>query len=40
MPVPDFAVVTIKIPFAVCKRGGRKLVLASGGAAAVPNRPR
>src|SRR6187551_2282544 len=28
MPAPDAAVVTIKVPFAVRKRGGRKLILA------------
>lgn len=32
MPVPDPAAVTIKVPFAVRKRGGRKLVLAPDGA--------
>jgi hypothetical protein len=31
MPAPDAAVVTIKVPFAVRKRGGRKLVLAPDG---------
>jgi hypothetical protein len=30
MPAPESAVVTIKVPFAVRKRGGRKLVLADG----------
>jgi len=32
MPAPDSGVVTIKVPFAVRKRGGRKLVLAPDGA--------
>ena len=32
MPAADPAVVTIKVPFAVRKRGGRKLVLAPDGA--------
>ncbi len=32
MPRPEPAVVTIKVPFAVRKRGGRKLVLAPDGA--------
>ena len=32
MPTPDGAVVTIKIPFAVRKRGGRKLILTPDGA--------
>ncbi len=32
MPRPDRTVVTIKVPFAVRKRGGRKLVLAPNGA--------
>jgi hypothetical protein len=32
MPAPESAVVTIKVPFAVRKRGGRKLVLAPDGA--------
>jgi hypothetical protein len=32
MPAPDSAAVTIKVPFAVRKRGGRKLVLAPDGA--------
>lgn len=31
MPASDAAVVTIKVPFAVRKRGGRKLVLAPDG---------
>lgn len=36
MPAPDTAVVTIKVPFAVRKRGGRKLVLAPDGAPMPP----
>src|SRR5262249_7072701 len=32
MPSPDRTVVTIKVPFAVHKRGGPKLVLATDGA--------
>lgn len=32
MPRPEPTVVTIKVPFAVRKRGGRKLVLAPDGA--------
>ena len=32
MPAPESVVVTIKVPFAVRKRGGRKLVLAPDGA--------
>ena len=32
MPRPEPAVVTIKVPFAVRKRGGRKLVLSPDGA--------
>jgi hypothetical protein len=28
MPAPESAVVTIKVPLAVLKRGGRKLILA------------
>lgn len=39
MPVRDSAVVTIKVPFAVRKRGGRKLVLAPDGAPAPPLAP-
>ena len=35
----DPAVVTIKVPFAVRKRGGRKLVLAPDGAPAPPSAP-
>ena len=33
-------VVRVRVPFAIHKRGGRKLVLAPGAAAAVPDRPR
>jgi hypothetical protein len=36
--VPD--VVRVQIPFAIRKRGGRKLVLVPGGNDAVPDRPR
>ena len=39
MPAPDAAVVTIKVPFAVRKRGGRKLVLAPDGAPIPPAAP-
>src|SRR5215471_10600502 len=39
MPAPDPAVVTIKVPFAVRKRGGRKLVLAPDGARMPPLAP-
>lgn len=39
MPLPDSAVVTIKVPFAVCKRGGRKLVLSPDGAPMPPAAP-
>jgi hypothetical protein len=39
MPAPEPAVVTIKVPFAVRKRGGRKLVLAPDGAPAPPLAP-
>ncbi|MGE3067163.1 MAG: hypothetical protein AB7K67_16385 [Hyphomicrobiaceae bacterium] len=39
MPAPDPAVVTIKVPFAVRKRGGRKLVLAPDGAPMPPAAP-
>jgi hypothetical protein len=39
MPAPESAVVTIKAPFAVRKRGGRKLVLAPGGAPVPPLAP-
>jgi hypothetical protein len=37
MPGRDSDVITIKVPFAVCKRGGRKLVLAPDGARMPPN---
>src|SRR5215475_12787183 len=39
MPAPDPAVVTIKVPFAVRKRGGHKLVLAPDGAPVPPLAP-
>jgi hypothetical protein len=39
MPAPESAVVTIKVPFAVRKRGGRKLVLAPNGAPVPPLAP-
>ena len=39
MAAPDPAVVTIKGPFAVRKRGGRKLVLAPNGASVPPLAP-
>jgi hypothetical protein len=39
MPHPEPAVVTIKVPFAVRKRGGRKLVFAPDGAPAPPLPP-
>jgi hypothetical protein len=39
MPAPDPAVVTIKVPFAVRKRGGRKVVLALDGASLPPLAP-
>ena len=39
MPRPEPAVVTIKVPFAVRKRGGRKLVLAPDGAPVPPAAP-
>ena len=39
MPSRDPAVVTIKVPFAVRKRGGRKLVLAPDGAPVPPATP-
>jgi hypothetical protein len=31
MPAPDTALVTIKVPFAIRKRGGRKVILAPDG---------
>src|SRR6478609_809596 len=37
MPAPDSGVVTISVPFAVRKRGGRKLVLAPDGAPMPPH---
>jgi hypothetical protein len=33
-------VVRVRVQFAIRKRGGRKLVLAPGGATAIPDRPR
>ena len=39
VPVSGSAVVTIKVPFAVRKRGGRKLVLAPDGAPLPPAAP-
>ncbi|MDI1266244.1 MAG: hypothetical protein PS018_23615 [bacterium] len=39
MPTPDSDVVTIKVPFAVRKRGGRKLVLSPDGAPMPPAAP-
>lgn len=39
MPRQEPAVVTIKVPFAVRKRGGRKLVLAPNGAPMPPAAP-
>jgi hypothetical protein len=39
MAAPDPAVVTVKVPFAVRKRGGRKLVLAPDGAPVPPAAP-
>jgi hypothetical protein len=39
MPAHDPAVVTVKVPFAVRKRGGRKLVLAPDGAPVPPMAP-
>jgi len=39
MPAADPSVVTIKVPFAVRKRGGRKLVLAPNGAPVPPLAP-
>jgi len=40
MPRPEPAVVTIKVPFALRKRGGRKLVLAPDGSPVPPLAPR
>ena len=39
MPAPDSDVVTIKVAFAIRKRGGRKLVLAPDGAPMPPAAP-
>jgi hypothetical protein len=39
MPASDLTVVTIKVPFAIRKRGGRKLVLAPNGAPMPPAAP-
>jgi hypothetical protein len=39
MPPPDSVVVTIKVPFSMHKRGGRKLVLAPDGAPVPPASP-
>ena len=39
MPRQETAVVTIKVPFTVRKRGGRKLVLAPDGAPMPPAAP-
>jgi len=39
MPAPDEAAVTIKVPFAIRKRGGRKLVLAPDGMPMPPLAP-
>src|SRR5262245_8179916 len=39
MRAPEPAVVTVKVPFAVRKRGGRKLVLAPDGAPMPPAVP-
>jgi hypothetical protein len=39
MPALELTVVTIKVPFAVRKRGGRKLVLAPDGAPIPPLAP-
>jgi hypothetical protein len=38
-PARDSSVITIKVPFAVRKRGGRKLVLAPDGAPVPPAAP-
>ena len=37
---PPDEVVRVQVPFAIRKRGGRKLVLVPGGNDAVPDRPR
>jgi hypothetical protein len=39
-PVQDSDVVRVHVPFAIRKRGGRKLVLMPGGVESVPDRPR
>jgi hypothetical protein len=39
MRTPESAVVTIKVPFVVRKRGGRKLILAPDGAPVPPLAP-
>lgn len=39
MATPDSGVITIKVPFAVRQRGGRKLVLAPDGAPMPPAAP-
>ena len=39
MPTPDSDIVTIKVPFTVRKRGGRRLVLAPDGAHVPPAVP-
>src|SRR5262245_45131036 len=39
MPVREPNIVTVKVPFAVRKRGGRKLVLAPDGAPMPPTAP-
>lgn len=39
MPAPDTTLVTIKVPFAIRKRGGRKLILAPDGAPMPPLAP-
>jgi hypothetical protein len=39
MPAPDTALVTIKVPFAIRKRGGRKVVLAPDGVPMPPLGP-
>lgn len=39
MPAPDTALVTIKVPFAIRKRGGRKVILAPDGMPVPPLAP-
>ena len=39
MPAPDPAVATAKVPVAIQKRGGRKVVLAPNGAPMPPAAP-